>query len=190
MTREKRKNPPYVHEYENRHGKIVFYLRRPGQKKQRMDIPEGVLPWSPKFMEAYELALSGEPAPLVIGASRTVPGTVNAALVSYYQCAAFTKGLSQSTQTSRRAILERFRAEHGDKRIALMHTEALQRILDKKTPAASRNWKKALRGFIDHRLSLKMIKTDPLHSLTFVKMKPSNTELLPRTTPGEPAPVR
>jgi len=37
-----------------------------------------------------------------------VPGTVNAALVSYYQSNAFTKGLAKSTQGNRRAILENF----------------------------------------------------------------------------------
>jgi hypothetical protein len=47
----------------------------------------------------------------------------------------------------RRAILERFREEHGDKRIALVHKKAIQAILNKKSPAAASNWRKALRGF-------------------------------------------
>jgi hypothetical protein len=50
--------------------------------------------------------------------------------------------------------LEGFRVEHGEKRIALLHEKALQAILNKKTPAAASNWRKALRGFIDHCLSL------------------------------------
>jgi hypothetical protein len=45
----------------------------------------------------------------------------------------------------RRNILERFREEHGDKRIALIHKKAIQAILNKKTPAAALNWRKALR---------------------------------------------
>jgi site-specific recombinase XerD len=171
MTRQKRQNPRYVHEYVNRHSKTVFYLRRPGHKKQRLEIPDEVLPWSPKFMAIYEAALSDEPAPIILGASRTVPGTVNAALVSYYQCAAFTKGLASSTQSNRRAILERFRVEHGDKRISLMHSEALQKIIDRKTPAAARNFRKAMRGFLKHCISLKLMKVDPLGSVELVKMK-------------------
>ena len=85
--------------------------------------------------------------PRQLGASRTKAGTVNAAIVSYYQSSAFTDGLAKSSQQMRRAILERFREAHGDKRIALLHKKALQAILNKKSPAAASNWRKALRGF-------------------------------------------
>jgi integrase len=163
----KRKYPRWTHGYVDQHGKPRFYLRRPGHKK--IALPG--LPWSPEFMEAREAALKGEEGKLEIGARRTVAGTVNAALVSYYQSSAFTKGLADSSQDMRRAILERFRGDHGDKRIALIHRAAVQTILNGKTPAAARNWKKALRGFLDHCLSLDMIKVDPLAGVTLAKMK-------------------
>lgn len=163
----KRRNPPHVHGYIDQHGKAKFYFRRAGQPKVRLP----GLPWSPEFMEAYEAAKGGQSTAIEIGASRTVPGTVNAAIVGYYQSSSFKDGLAKSTQTSRRAILERFREEHGDKRIALMHTPALQAILNTKSPAAQRNWVKALRGFVDHCLTLKMMRTDPLTGVKLVKMK-------------------
>jgi site-specific recombinase XerD len=163
----KGKYPRWTHGYIDRHGKPRFYLRRPGHKK----IPLPGLPWSPEFMEAREKALTGDWGKAEIGATRTVAGTVNAAVISYYQASSFKDGLAKSSQDSRRAILERFREEHGDKRVALMLGSALQVIINKKTPAAQRNWKKALRGFIDHCLSLKMMKTDPLAGLKLVKMK-------------------
>lgn len=97
-------------------------------------------------MEARQAALQGDWTAPELGASRTQAGTVNAALVSYYQSSAFRDGLAGSSQNMRRAILERFREEHGDKRIALLHRKAIQAILNGKTPAASRNWKKTLRG--------------------------------------------
>jgi hypothetical protein len=106
-----------------------------------------------------------------LGASRTIPGTVNAALISYFRAIAFVSGLAKSTQSNRRAILEQFRNDHGDKRIALIHSTAIQNILNKKTPAAARNWKKALRGFIDHCIALNLIKVDPLAGLKLAKMK-------------------
>jgi hypothetical protein len=168
-----RKNPPHVHAYENRHGKVVYYVRRPGQKKIRLRVPVGALPWSPRFMEIYEAALGGAPTPVPIGTSRTVPGTVNAGLVSYYQSTAFTKGLAASTQINRRGILEGFRENHGDKRLALMHTQALQAIVNGKTPIAQRNFIKAMRGFVDHCLSIGMIKVDPLPAIKLAKTKKS-----------------
>jgi hypothetical protein len=128
-------------------------------------------PWSPEFMAAREQALNGEWQALPLGASRTKPGTVNATIVSYYQSAGFKEGLATTTQKNRRAILERFREEHGDKRVALMHKTALQIILNKKTAAAAKNWVKALRGWVDHCISLEMVKTDPLIGLKLVKVK-------------------
>jgi len=59
--------------------------------------------------------------------------------VSYYQSTAFTEGLAESTRKSRRAILERFREEHGGKRIALLHKAALQTILNRKSAVAAKN---------------------------------------------------
>ena len=165
----KRRNPDLVHEYVNRHGKTVYYLRRPGQKKVRLRIEAGVLPWSPSFMAVYEAALSNE-APIV-RTGHLVPGTVNAAVMSYFQSPAFCKGLAKSTRQNRRAILERFREQHGDKRIAQMHSTAAQNILNSKSPAAARNWRRALRGFIDHCLSLKMITVDPLAGTKLLRLK-------------------
>jgi integrase len=163
----KRRNPPFVHEYKNRHGTIVHYLRRPGHKKVRLRVPEGVLPWSPRFMAVYDAALAETPAPQTIG--RLVPGTVNAAMAGYLPM--FGKGLAKSTQRNRHAILERFREQHGDKRVAMMHTTALQNILNSKSPAAARNWRRTLRGFIDYCLAQNLIKVDPLAGIKLVQLK-------------------
>jgi hypothetical protein len=59
----------------------------------------------------------------------------------------------------------------ANKRIALLHKKALHAILNKKSPAAASNWRKALRGFIDHCLSLDMIKIDPLAGIKLVSIK-------------------
>jgi integrase len=165
----KRRNPPHIHEYQNRHGTTVYYLRKPGHPKVRLRIVDGVLPWSPTFMAVYEGALAEVPPAPTIGAKRTVPGTVNAALVSYYQSGAFN-GLATSTRSNRRAILERFREQHGDKRIALMHTVVLQNIINTKTSAAARNFMRAMRGFVDFCIAHHMMSADPLTSIKLPKM--------------------
>jgi integrase len=162
-----RKYPKYTHGFVDHDGKPRFYLRAPGRTR----VPLTGLPWSPEFMEARQKALDGDWKAPELGVSRTKAGTVNAALVSYYQSSAFKDGLSESSQRMRRAILERFREAHGDKRIALVHKKALQAILNKKSPAAASNWRKALRGFIDHCLSMDMIATDPLAGIKLVSIK-------------------
>jgi hypothetical protein len=75
--------PKFVHGYIDRHGKPRFYFRKVGFRK----VPLPGLPWSPEFMTAYEQALAGQPGP--IGAKRTIPGTMRALAVSYFQSPEF-----------------------------------------------------------------------------------------------------
>jgi hypothetical protein len=89
-------------------------------------------------MAAYEAAMAGEGAParIELGASRTAVGTVNHAIVGYYNSAAFA-ALAPLTRQMRRAVLERFRAEHGDKRIATLRREHVVRIALRLNPMRS-----------------------------------------------------
>jgi integrase len=162
----KRRYPKYTHGFIDHDGRPRFYLRVPGHKL----VPLPGLPWSPEFMEARNRALKGEWTGPPLGASRTKAGTVNSALVSYYQASAFTS-LAPSSQKMRRAILERFREDHGEKQIGTLPRKALQAILNKKTPAAASNWRKALRGFIDHCLALDTIAIDPLAGIKLPPVK-------------------
>jgi integrase len=163
----RRKLPKYTHGFVDHTGKARFYLRVPGRKR----VPLPGLPWSPEFMEARQAALQGDWSAPQLGANRTRAGTVDAALVSYYQSSMFRDGLAESSQKMRRNILERFREEHGEKRIALLHKKAVQAILNKKSPAAASNWRKALRGFVDHCLSLDMLTADPLAGVKLASVK-------------------
>ena len=151
------KKPRYTRGFIDRHGKPRFYLRRPGQK----EIPLPGLPWSPEFMTAYKEAMNGDWQRSEIGAARTLPGTVNAAIVSYYNNSAEFKGYADGTKAMRRAILEHFREAHGEKRIALLDQRALTTILAKKRAFAARNWLKALRGLLKHAIAMEMRKDDP-----------------------------
>ena len=57
-----------------------------------------------------------------IAAHRTLPGTINALVVTYYKSDEW-HALAADTQKTRRRIIERFRAQHGDKRVALLQRE-------------------------------------------------------------------
>jgi integrase len=165
MTRIKLK---YVHAYTDVRGKLRRYFRRPGFKK--IVLPG--LPGSTEFMAAYEQALAGLPRK-EIGADRTRPGTVNAAIVGYYQCLAFRE-LAPSTQAKRRGILERFRAKHGDKRVATLPQEFIRRELDQMKPGEARNWLKALRGLLDFAAGQNFRADNPARGFVLPKMKTKN----------------
>ncbi|MCK1401961.1 tyrosine-type recombinase/integrase [Bradyrhizobium sp. 4] len=161
------KLPKYTHAFVDRFGKARFYLRAPGRK--RIALPG--LPWSPEFMAAREQGLKDEWGAPAIGAGRTKPGSVNAALIGYYQSSAFRDGLAKNTQNYRRAILERFREKCGHLPVATMPKDALQRIFENLTPASARNWKNALRGFLDYCLANNLLAVDPLAGVKLVKVK-------------------
>jgi hypothetical protein len=72
----------YINAFANRRRKdkrVRYYFRRRGGKA--MPLPG--LPGSDEFMAAYAAALAGL-SRVEIGASRTLPGTINALVVNYY----------------------------------------------------------------------------------------------------------
>ena len=100
---------PYVNAFQDRHGKTRHYFRRWGCKKVSLPGAWG----SPEFQAAYLAALAGETAPkLEIGTSRTVPGSVSAAVVTYLTSIDFGN-LAPGTQRNQRFVLDRFRERYG-----------------------------------------------------------------------------
>jgi integrase len=129
----------YVHMWlDTRHGSVRprYYFRRAGSK--RVPLP-GML-GSPEFMAAYAAAMAGQ-TPITIGARRVKLGTVAALVVAYLTSPKFL-AKSRATQATYRNIVERFRAEHGDKPVADLERKHLTAMLAKKvkTPAAANHW--------------------------------------------------
>jgi integrase len=93
-----------------------------------------------------------------VGASRTIPGSVNALIVSYYRSPEF-RGLKASTQTVRRNIVEAFRREHGDKPLARLERDHIRNIIGAKaeTPEAANNLLKTLRLLLNYAVDIGMI---------------------------------
>jgi hypothetical protein len=120
-------------------------------------------PWSDDFMRQYAAALDGVKAKARnIGADRTIAGTVNALIVSYYKLV--FPLFKPSTQAMRRNILERFRGEHGNKPVARLEHEHVAGIIAAKanTPQAANNLRKVLRHLLDHAIAIRMIAHNPV----------------------------
>src|SRR5262249_25207350 len=101
-------------------------------------------PWSPAFMAAYEQALGGAPA--LIGADRHDPGSVDAVITAYLNSKQFSDDLAATTQRMRRALLKRFTAEHGDKRLAMLEPRHVARIRAPGEAHAQGTMRRAWRG--------------------------------------------
>jgi integrase len=155
----------YINEFIDRHGKLRRYIRVPGRKK----VPLNGAPGSEEFMATYTAALAEAPR-REIGASRTQAGTVNAAVIAYYTDASF-RALAPGTQQMRRAILERFRADYGKRRIALLQRAHIINLLGAKKPFAARNWLKALRGLMQFLVASGQCADDPTMGVKVAKAR-------------------
>jgi hypothetical protein len=145
----------YVQAWVDRDGRVHHYFRRAGYRRTRLPGIVG----SEEFMRAYQAALDAAMTP--IGAStRSKPGSVSAAIASYYASAAF-KNLAPSSQVVRKAVLEAFRREHGDMPIRFMPRKFVAALLDGMTPAAARNWFKAIRALVAHGITAGILRDDP-----------------------------
>jgi len=110
-------------------------------------------------MEAYQQALAA--APVAIGVSkRSKPGSISEAIAGYYTGQAFRR-LSGGTPKKWRAILERFRENHGQRTLATLPKEFIVTLLDTLPPHAALNWLKVFRHFFRWCLDRKLIRNDP-----------------------------
>lgn len=107
---------------------------------------------------------------LPVGAKRTKPGTVNAAITGYYNSLQF-RSLKGGTPKMRRAILERFRREHGDKPIALLPQKFIAVMLSQMKPFAARNWLKTIRHLMQFCVEQEMCAVDPTQGIKLPRAK-------------------
>lgn len=135
-----KKRPPHVSMYRDRHGKIRWRFRKSGLNEAQTTLTFD----KPEWWEWYFASLKGDVRQ--IGAERTVAGTFGALIVAYYESTDW-KNLKPATHSSRRREIERFRAEHGEKRVRDLQAHHISRMMDLKAdlPGAANNRLKTLR---------------------------------------------
>ncbi|GEP54168.1 tyrosine-type recombinase/integrase [Reyranella soli] len=164
-----RRLPKYCSEFADRHGKIRVRFRRKGFS----DYYFKNVAWSAEFMSEYEACLAGSVAPtLQPGMSRMKAGTFNALIAAYYGSPEF-KGLRPSSQATYRGILERFRQQHGEKRVAAIERKHIKALLGAmhETPAAANNLLDRLKSLMTLALDLGMRRDDPTHKMRGFKLE-------------------
>lgn len=156
---------PGATKFEDRHKQPRWRFRRKGFKT--VYLPG--LPGSPEFVAAYQAALEG--SPVVPGASRTVPGTVNALAVMIYASAEWSQ-LAPTTQSSRRGIIERVRRDAGTFPVAGLMGRHVLALRDKRkdTPAAANNLLKVLRWMMAFAVSRGLRKDNPVTGIKPLKV--------------------
>jgi integrase len=147
----------YVHSFVDHDGRPRHYFRRKGYKPTSLRGVYG----SEEFMAAYHVALDAVSLPIEIGAKkRSSPGSLSAAIAAYYGSLEF-RVLTGGTPAKRRAILETFREQHGDKPVKLLPRKFIVHMLGTMKPHTARNWLKTIRALMQFCIAREMIGEDP-----------------------------
>jgi integrase len=150
-----RPRPPYLSSERTRHGKFIWYVRRPGRKKVRLRAEYG----TPEFMEQYQAALAGETPSKPSAASS---GTLEWLLALYRDSSAWA-GLSSATRRQRENIFKHVMAKAGKEPAADIDRADIQAGIDarKATPAQARNFRDAMRGMFVWAVRAGLVPHDP-----------------------------
>jgi integrase len=164
----KRSLPQYCSWNYDRHGGKRVRFRHSG-----LDTYIPGIPWTEDFMRAYGAAMHGaKDIRDNIGASRTMPGSMNAVIVRYYRSAGFA-GLRDSTKAVRRGIIERFRVKYGDCLVKTLKPRHVKDIMAKMsaTPEAANNLLKVLRQLLNEAIDMELIVANPALSVQKYKSR-------------------
>src|SRR5262245_37740188 len=156
----------YVNAFRNKRRKnqeLRYLFRAPGR---RAFLLPG-LPLSEEFMSAHAAALASIEQPVQIGADRTLPGSIDALIVTYYGSAEFNE-LKPDTKKLYRYHLEKFRADgdRGKRRVTALEQAHIKAILAKiAKPIARRHMLNALRALFKFAVPL-LRRDNPTDGIT------------------------
>jgi integrase len=125
------------------------------------------IPYADDFMQRYHAALDGNTRQLQeFKEDRVEPGTIDAVIVNFYRSTDFQK-LKYTTQRVRKNVLEKFRVQHGKKRVALLTAAHLKAIIGDMAdrPGAANNLLKVLRVLLRHAIDMGIIHDNPARNV-------------------------
>lgn len=173
----KRFLPPYVTEFTDRHGRQRYRFRRKGYESRYI----AAQPGTEAFRTAYRACMDAALDPVREAIERTAPGTIDD-LVTRYLSVPSRLGPTATTQMKVKAILSRFRTEHGKRTVAGVEFEHIERIVAKRVPKvqvgkrmeggveAARKLRKELVRLFDFAVKLKMRQTNPAREAGKIKV--------------------
>ena len=155
----RRKLPPFVECWRDRHGKLRVYFRK--GRGRRIPLPATI--GSDEFDAAYRTALAGQ---LALGRHKHVSaaqGTIGALIVSYMRSASYL-ALRETTKVGYASRIEALRTQHGHRSLAgLTRQRIISGILQPygNRPGAGLAILKILRVLIRHGIDIGWLDHDP-----------------------------
>lgn len=167
MTRKSKKEYPGASWYTDRHGKRRWRFRRSGYTAEL-----GTEYGSAEFKALYEAAVAAQRDGPGAGAARTIPRSISALIAAYYRSAEYLQ-LADSTKTTYRNILERFRESYGTLKVAgfkRKHAKAIFAGMSDR-PAAANNLRDRLIALMDLAVDLEWRPDNPVRPVKPLKTK-------------------
>lgn len=151
-----RPRKPYLHRYKTRHGKFIWYVRKPRGKRVRIRGEYG----TPEFDAAVAAALADLAAPRP---PKAAAGTLAWLWERYRDSAAWKPGLSAATRKQRENIMRPILAENGDAPYTAITRKSVTGGLEKRkdTPAQARNYLDTVRGLFEWAVKADHLSEDP-----------------------------
>jgi integrase len=167
MTGKSKKQYPGASPYTDRHGKRRWRFRKAGYSAEL-----GSAYGSPDFVQRYEAAVAGQKGGPGAGAGKTVPRSISALIAEYYRSAEYLQ-LAASTKVTYRNMLERSRAQHGQKKVAQFQRRHAKFIFSEMSdrPSAANNLRDRLITLMDLAIDLEWRKDNPVRAIKPLRSK-------------------
>jgi integrase len=151
-----RPRKPYLHRYRTRHGKFIWYVRKPRGNRVRIKAEFG----TPDFEAEYNAAIQGKP--VIRAPGKSTSGSLAWLWERYKETGAWS-GLSAATRRQRANIMDGVLKVSGSVPCANLTRQDLTAGRDRrsKTPAQARNFLDAMRGLLRWAYEAGHIKADP-----------------------------
>ncbi|MCO6391115.1 hypothetical protein GTW25_08750 [Aliihoeflea aestuarii] len=143
MSPMPKKRLPFIQRETSRHGRVVWYFRRPGGPRIRL--PETYD--TPAFWHAYNAALAGEVEDKRAALPQHRHGSLSWLIRQYKQSQAFCE-LADNTRKTRDAILRQIDQSGGALTAANITAKHIREGLEKRAgePGGQRNFLQTMRG--------------------------------------------
>lgn len=148
----------------NRHGKTVWYFRRPGEKRVRLPDEYN----SREYVAAYEAALAGKPVKQGAASSASL-----AWLVDRYKESAKFASLAPSTRRLRDNILKKLCETSGKQPYARIQRKHIQAAMDAKAsaPNAANNTLIVVSQMFEWAVKAEKIEKNPCDGVDMIKVE-------------------
>src|SRR5690349_512618 len=152
MTAMPRPRPPHLHKETNRHGTVVWYVRKGKGPRTRVSAFG-----SPGFDEDYQAALNGT-APTA--RQKAAKGSLEWLWMLYRQTAAWT-GLSLATRRQRENIMRGVLKTGGNEPLSKITGKSIKAGIDRRKVHQGRHFLDTMRGMFVWAVEAEHVRLDP-----------------------------